>query len=72
MVTIISKRERERIQREMDRQVEEARRQLSDGQELTDRLSRDIQQAEDDAWIEHFSNRDAGIVDINYIPMEDC
>ena len=72
MVTIISKRERERIQRDMDRRVEEAKQQLADGENLVDRLTREIQEAEDDAWIEHFSNRDAGIIDINYIPTEDC
>lgn len=67
MATIISKRERERIQREMDRRVEEARGQLVDDQDLTDRLTQDIQQAENDCT-ERSSNRGVGVVDINYIP----
>ncbi len=71
MVKIVSKRERERIQREMDERVENARRQLAEGQDLTDKLARDIQEMEDDAWIEHFISQDAGIIDINYIQTED-
>ncbi len=75
MAKIVSKRERDRIKKELEQRVEEARKQLADGQDLIDRLTRDIEQLEDDAWIEHMMDRnsqDAGIVDINYIQTEDC
>lgn len=75
MVKIISKRERDRIKKELEQRVDEARRQLAEGQDLIDRLTHDIEQMEDDAWIDHMmdrNNQDAGIVDINYIQTEDC
>lgn len=71
MAKIISRRERERLQREMDRRVEDAKEQLAD-EDIVERLSRDMQQAED-AWVQDLlDNLPDGIVDINYIPLEDC
>ena len=71
MAKIISRRERERLQREMDRRVEDAKEQLAD-EDIVERLSRDTQQAED-AWVQDLlDNLPDGIVDINYIPLEDC
>ena len=75
MAKIVSKRERDRIKKELEQRVEEARKQLADGQDLIDRLTRDIEQLEDDAWMEHIldqTSRDVGNVDINYIQTEDC
>lgn len=75
MTKIVSKRERERIQRELEQRIEEARRQLADGQDLIDRLSNEIKQMEEDAWMEHIleqTTRNVDPIDINYIQTGDA
>ena len=75
MVKIVSKRERERIEREIERRVEEAGRQLAGGEDLTERVSRDVAQAEEDAWIEHILDgviTNGTVHDTNYTQTEDC